>query len=285
MLKPQELGKVDYFIVDGLYMVNRSYYSTPMHLTDGKGLVTNAIHGFFSSVVRACKDLKPANVIIALDSLTKTYREVSFSEYKGERAAFPDPLVAQIPHIMELAACLGFAVIECPGYEADDVIASCKQLQGTKVIITTDKDIHSLVDATTFIYQRKAGKSQILTAEDIKLTWGVEPKQILDVLALMGDSIDNIPGVKGIGRKSAVELVSKWGSIEQMLLNTDKLPSKLNSLLVLYAKELQLSRELVALNGTLDIKPIFDKRLGLAEQKFKELNVITAAKQCLSIFS
>jgi DNA polymerase-1 len=261
MLAASSIAPVDYFIVDGMYVAARSFFATPP-LTAPDGTPTNCLFGFLGAMERAIADLRPKHIIVANEGARGT-RDELFSDYKANRTEFPQELKDQLQLLFPLCGYLGWSVMTHAGAEADDVIASiCTQWEGTKAIFTTDKDLHTLVNDHTFIYKREKKKSLLSTVEDITAKWGVPPKAIADILLLAGDSIDNIPGVDGIGLKTATRLIQTYGSVDNLLLHQSELPVTLQKKLQLGAADLELSRKLIQMNTALPIalgeKPDFE---------------------------
>ena len=213
---------VDWLIIDGAYLCWRSFCSTPPTFRSPTGESTSTLHGFIGGVRSARKDTRASKVIIAWEG-GSPHRDAIFSSYKAERRTMPDDLASSFQLVQRIAPMLGWPVIQVIGLEADDVIFSLKsQLTGTCAVFTTDKDIISLMSPEFRIYQRAKGKGGYLTEDEIKQKWGVAPSQIPDVLAIAGDQVDGIPGVKGIGMKTAIKLVSHFGNIETILEKAGK---------------------------------------------------------------
>ena len=271
MLTAQSASPIDYFIVDGMYVAARSFFATPP-LTAPDGTPTGCLHGFLGAMERALRDLKPRHVVIANEG-HRGVRDALFSDYKAQRKEFPDELKHQLGILFPLCRHLGWSVLAYEGTEADDVIASiCSQWTGTKAIFTTDKDLQTLVDDTTFIYKREKKKSLLLTREDITAKWGVAPKAIAEILTLSGDTSDNIPGIRGIGLKTATQLVQKYGTAANVMLHLDELPL-LRGRLEAGAKSLALSRQLVQLNACLPVSLQEAPDPAAAQTMFSRLNM------------
>ncbi len=268
---------IDYLIIDCYYVLNRSYYSTPKTLTDGHGLTTNAIHGFFNTLLKAKKDCNPKEIIIALEG-GKIKREEEFTDYKKDRKDFDEELKLQIPYIITICKLLGFTVIKHSGYEADDVIASaCKQLNGNKVVFTTDKDIMALISEDIKVFTRVKHKSMLIDRKDIIEKWGVEPSQIWDVLSLCGDDIDSVPGIKGIGKSTAIKLIQQYKSLDNLIANIEQVPNVLKTKIVSGMDSLLLSKKLIALKYDLDITIKRESNLAEAYNQFMALGMKSAA--------
>lgn len=247
----KEFGQVDVVIIDCYYVAYRAFCATPP-LASQSGIPTSAIHGLLGAVRSMIKDLQPKSVIIATESRT-SFREALHTDYKKDRS-LPQPFSCQMPYIYEMAKLSGWHLLEQEGYEADDAIAGVVKLVNAKglraAIFTTDKDIISLVNERIGIFKREKGKSYILTQEDYTVKWGIPPAQIPELLALCGDAVDNIPGVKGIGAKSATKLIQQFGSVAGIYENLEKVESaKIRGLLDTNRENVRLSQELIQLRS------------------------------------
>jgi DNA polymerase-1 len=217
-------------LVDGSAVFHRGYHAIP-HLSNKEGLPTNAVYGFTTILLKVLGDLKPQYVIVAWDKGDETtFRKQKYPEYKATRKKQPDDLYAQIPTTRELVGALNLPWIELGGYEADDIIgtlaAQAEKRGGLETIIVTgDLDELQLVDANTRVYTMKRGFTDtvIYDVAAVKERYGVTPKQFIDVKALKGDSSDNIPGVPGIGEKSAVDLIMRYGTLDGVYEHLDEL--------------------------------------------------------------
>jgi DNA polymerase-1 len=225
-------------------------------LKTSTGFPTGAIYGYARTVLMLLREYPSQYVAVAFDSRGPTHRHEKFSEYKAHRPAMDEALAAQIPKIKELTDALKLKKFEVPGYEADDIIAALVPLaaaQGLDVLIVSgDKDLLQLVGDGVRVL--KPGRDvtrdlKILDSAGVQQYLGVRPDQVLDFLALVGDSVDNVPGVPGIGEKTAQKLLSQFPSLEALLENLDKVePKKLSEKLKAFQEQARLSRELVQLN-------------------------------------
>jgi DNA polymerase-1 len=225
-------------------------------LKTSTGFPTGAIYGYARTVLMLLREYPSQYVAVAFDSRGPTHRHEKFSEYKAHRPAMDEALAAQIPKIKELTDALRLKKFEVPGYEADDIIAALVPLaaaQGLDVLIVSgDKDLLQLVGDGVRVL--KPGRDvtrdlKILDSAGVQQYLGVRPDQVLDFLALVGDSVDNVPGVPGIGEKTAQKLLSQFPSLEALLENLDKVePKKLSEKLKAFQEQARLSRELVKLN-------------------------------------
>ncbi len=216
-------------IIDGNSILNRAFYAIrPLSAPDGTP--TNAIFGFLNIFHKYLSEQKPEAVAVCFDVARKTFRNEIFSDYKGTRKPMPEELRAQLPLIKDILSALGYCTLGCEGYEADDLIgtlSTAAEKSGNDcVIITGDRDSLQLVNekVTVLLPSTRAGKTEttVYTPETVKENMGVYPHQIVDLKALMGDSSDNIPGVAGVGQKTAAELISRFNSLDSLY---ESLPS------------------------------------------------------------
>jgi DNA polymerase-1 len=252
-------------LVDGMYLIFSSFYSHG-NMRTLKGEPTGALFGFISRLESLINELKPVYVVIALDSPGKTFRHEMYPDYKGKRAEPPEDLIKQIPAIKEYLTIRGIRFLEAPGIEADDIIArvSKKQAgQGKQVVIfTADKDLFQLVDDNIFIFHPK--RKEKLDRNGIKEHFGVYPDQVVDYLSLVGDSSDNIPGVPGIGDKTATKLIEKYGRLDDMISGIDKVEEKFRKKIAANLEALNLSKKLV------DLKNVPDFELEFVPERFED---------------
>jgi DNA polymerase-1 len=274
-MKPaKQVAPIDVAIIDCFYVAYRGFCSTPM-LQSKAGVPTNAIHGILGAVRRMVRDLRPKAVIVATESKTNFRYQIS-ADYKAGRQ-LPELFGQQIPYIYQMCKLLGWHLLDQEGYEADDVIASIArrmtELKLRGVVFSTDKDIISRIGETAGIigvFRVEKVKSLVMEPADYQAKWGVAPSLKPEVLCLSGDSVDNIPGIRGLGEKTAVKLIQDFGSIAGIYQNLDKLKPKLRALLESpEGKEaLELSRKLIQINDAL---PIADAVFQPGVQQTKEL--------------
>ena len=240
-------------IIDGNSIMNRSFYGV-RPLTTKSGINTNAIFGFLNIMLKTMKEVSPDGVAVAFDLPAPTFRHKMYDGYKGTRKPSPDELREQFPYIKALLRALGHTVIEYEGYEADDIIGTlakaCQADGDTAVISTGDRDSLQLTDKNITVHLVKTKDNIDYTPEKIKEEYGLEPDQLRDVKALMGDSSDNIPGVKGIGEKTALHYIQTFGSIENLYNNLDsgEIKPRARELLIQEKETCFLSKQL----GTID---------------------------------
>jgi DNA polymerase-1 len=214
-------------IVDGHAMIHRAFHALPP-LTSANGTPTNAVYGFFNMLYKAIQDFKPTHLAVAFDTPVPTFRKELLIEYQASRPELPDDLVIQFSIIKELLTADGISCLEKPGFEADDVIGTLATRFGSKdvevLILTGDRDILQLVSPHIQVIMPKIGLSNVsvLDAEGVKEKMGVPPEQIPDLKALSGDSSDNYKGVKGLGPKTAIGLLEKFHSIENLYEHVDE---------------------------------------------------------------
>jgi len=212
-------------LVDGQSLCYRAFYAI-RELTSSKGEPTNAIYGFITIFKKLLQDLKPDLVAVCFDRKEPTFRHKKFEQYKAHRKPMPEPLIEQMPHIKEFLHIYGIAAFELAGYEADDIIGTlakrAKEEDYKVLIVTSDKDAFQLVDDHISIFHTH--KEQIMGPKEVSALFsGLRPTQIIDVLGLMGDASDNIPGVPGIGEKTALELIKEHGSVEKIYEHLGKI--------------------------------------------------------------
>lgn len=216
------------YLVDGTYNIFRAYHATP-RLTNSKGLPTNAVYTFAQILRKLIVDEKPGFLGVAFDTEAPTFRHIEFEEYKAHRPAPPDDLIIQFPYARRVCEVLRVPVLEKDGFEADDVIATLAEKGKAKgydvVIVTSDKDMFQLVDDRVKILNPAKGNI-LMDAAKIEEIFGVPPSQVVDVLALWGDSSDNIPGVPGIGEKGAKEIIRQHASLEEAYRRVDQIQRK-----------------------------------------------------------
>ncbi len=240
----------NFFIIDGHSQLYQAYYAIS-GLTTPSGQPINAVYGFTRMLRKILKEDRPCYMAIAFDSKGPTFRHLEYKEYKEHRKPTPDDLVSQIPLMFDVIKAYGIPLFAIQGFEADDIIGTISKKVSMEniecTIITTDKDMDQLVDKYIKIFNPR--KKQIRNIDRIRNEMGIEPKSFIDVLALSGDSSDNIPGVPGIGIKTALELIREWKSLENVLSNTDKVKGKKKQEnLLKYAESARLSMRLATIN-------------------------------------
>ncbi len=266
-------------LIDGMALIFKAYFAFMRNpLSSSKGEPTSAIFGFLSQLFKIMEDTKPDFIAIALDSKEPTYRHKIYSEYKANRDMIPEDLIPQIGRIQEIISALNITTFRLPGYEADDIIGTILKKtskQGFESIaVTPDKDYIQLVDDNLFVI--KPGKSNedlsFYNYDKVVSEYGFKPEQMIDFLALVGDSSDNIPGVRGIGEKTAIPLIELFGSVEGIYENIDNIDKKsVKEKLLLNKDNAFLSKELATINLSVPID--FEiEQLKLNNPNFNELN-------------
>ncbi len=250
-----EKKKKTLFLVDGSNYVYRAFYAI-RHLSNSKGFPTNAVYGFTTMLMKLLRDWKPDYIAVAFDLKGPTFRDEVYDQYKANRAPTPDALIPQIPYIKEVVRGFSIPVIEKEGIEADDILGTLAKRYGGKdmqvVIVTGDKDLMQLVTPDIVVIDTMKDKTYDI--EGVKERFGVPPEKVVEVLALSGDQSDNIPGVPGVGGKTAQRLIEEFGSLEQVLNNVEKVKNeKIRDRLRTYADQARLSRDLVVIRTDEDV--------------------------------
>ncbi len=247
------------YVVDGHSHIFRAYHAMG-YLSTSKGVPSHAVLILSTMLWKLLREEKPDYLGIALDPPGPTFRDTLFTEYKATRESMPDDLSRQMPYVRRLFEAMKAPVLEVPGFEADDVLATLVE-QALKLddleitLVTGDKDLLQLVGPRVRVLSvlGRTGERVMYDEAKVRERWGVEPAQIADVLALMGDSIDNIPGVKGVGEKTAVKLVGQFGSVERIYENLTLIPGKLRETLAVSRKQALLSRELATVSRSVPL--------------------------------
>jgi DNA polymerase-1 len=244
------------FLVDGNSLLYRSYYAI-QRLSNSAGFPTNAIYGFVSTLKKLIEAEKPDYLGIVFDTKGPTVRHQLFKDYKAQRKPMPEDLVVQVPVLKKLITALRIPLYESESYEADDVLASLARIaSGRKVrsvIVTTDKDLLQVIDGMTSVYN--PAKEITIDKAGVKDFFGAEASQVADVLSLWGDPSDNIPGVPGIGDKTAKALVEEFGSLDNLLENLGRVKNpRVREKIEQNREMLEMSRKLVAIEKGLDLK-------------------------------
>jgi 5'-3' exonuclease len=254
-------------LIDGHYYAYRSFYAI-RNLSNSKGEATNAVYGFVKTLRKMLVDLKPDLAAVVLDGGLSEKRLELQPEYKAQRDEMPDLLTQQMPIIETVIPILGFPLIQVAGEEADDLIAcyveKAKEMEDLEVILATnDKDLMQMVNGKVKIYQTKNATFQLLGTDEVTQKWGVPPDKIGDILALTGDAVDNIPGVPGIGPKTATGLIRQFGSIDHLLENLNQIKNnKVRENINQSRSQILSNRSMVELNCKLDLPvPLSDLKV------------------------
>ncbi len=253
------------FLVDGSGYVFRAFHALPP-LNNSRGLPTNAVFGFARMLLKLLKQERPSYIAIVFDTARKTFRDDLFESYKANRPAPPNDLVVQIPYIHRLVEAFRIRSIMLDGYEADDVIGTLAVRAARKkfnvTIVTDDKDFAQLVGPNISLWATMRDKHTDL--REVRARFGLEPHALIDMMALMGDPIDNVKGVPGVGEKTAVALIQKFGSVSELFANLDRVEAtgirgaaRIAALLKEHRADVELARKLVSIDTEvpIDIEP------------------------------
>ena len=240
-------------LLDGNSMLFRAYYATlySHRMTTSNGIPTNAIFGFIMMLNKAIETIKPDGILVAWDAGKKTFRHDQFEAYKGTRKPIDEELIVQFPIAREFLDTAGICRFEIEGYEADDIIGSMAkshpEVQTT--ILTSDRDLLQLVDDSTSVLLMKKGITdmELMDAAHFEEKYGLQPLQIIDLKGLMGDSSDNIPGVAGVGEKTATKLLQQYASVENVYAHIDEIKGKLKEKLEKDKDNAFMSKELATI--------------------------------------
>ena len=263
------------FLIDGSAYIFRAFFAIPP-LTNAGGLPTNAIFGFTNILLKFLKQYRPEYVAVALDAGRLTFRNEMYADYKGNRPEAPADLIPQFPYFRKVLDALNLPLLELPGYEADDIIATlCERLanQGCElVVVSSDKDLMQLV--TDGIKLLDSAKDRWIGTDEVREKFGVTPEQVTQVMGLMGDASDNIPGVKGIGEKTASALIQQFQSLENLFDHLDDMEQmklrgapRIRQILEAGKDQAFLSRALATVKRDVPLDT------GLEELKFTEFNL------------
>jgi DNA polymerase-1 len=244
------MGKPTLLLIDGSSYIFRAFFALPP-LSNSRGTPTNATLGFTNMLLKMIKEFHPKLLAVAFDARGPSFRNEVYSAYKANRPAMPERLSLQIPYIKQIVEGFKIAILEREGYEADDLIGTIARRavgEGYPVqVITGDKDIFQLID--TDITTLDTMKNKSFGIKEVRDRFGVEPNQLVDLLALAGDAIDNIPGVPGIGLKTAATLIREFGSLENLLTNVEEVAkSSVREKLIAFADQARLSRQLATID-------------------------------------
>jgi DNA polymerase-1 len=259
---------VNLYLIDGNSYVYRAYYAI-RELSNSKGFPTNAIYGFTNMLLKIIREKKPDSIVVSFDSPVPTERHRIYEEYKAQRPETPRELVEQMPYIKKMISAFNISIFEAPGYEADDLLGTLAKRAASEgidvFIVTGDKDMLQLVNNRVKIYDPM--KDKVLDEEFVKEKFGVGPERITEFMALAGDAVDNIPGIKGVGEKTAKELLSEFESLDDLLNNTSRIrKDKLRLLVSENADIVRLSKKL----ATIDTSVPLDINIDIEEFRLRE---------------
>jgi DNA polymerase-1 len=238
------------YLIDGSGYIYRAFHAV-RHLSTSQGLPTNATFGFTNMLLKLLSDQNPEYIAMALDAKGPTFRHEMYDAYKANRPPMPEDLVAQIPYIKQVIEGMNIPSLEVPGYEADDIIGSITRVATEKgfrvIMVTGDKDFRQLVSPEVSIWDPM--RDRTIDYESLRENFDLEPSQWVDVMALAGDSSDNIPGVPGVGEKTALKLIKTFGTVETLFQNLDKVTKKkVRENLMNFREQAMLSRRLVTID-------------------------------------
>lgn len=244
------------FLLDGMALAYRAHFAfISRPIMTSKGVNTSALFGFTNTLLDILKNQQPTHLAVAFDTAAPTARHEEFKDYKAQREEMPEDLSYALPNIKRLCAAMNIPVLELDGYEADDIVGTLvrrAEKEGYESwMVTPDKDFAQLVDEHTFILKPGKGGSdaEIIKLPEVRAKWGVErPDQVIDILGLWGDTADNIPGIPGIGEKTAAKLIGEFGSVENLLANTEKLKGKQKEKVETNREQALLSKRLATIN-------------------------------------
>jgi DNA polymerase-1 len=250
------------FLLDAYALIFRAYYAFIKNpRITSKGLNTSAIFGFLLALEEVLQKQKPTHIAVVFDTPTPTFRHEMYQEYKAHRDETPEDIKKAVPYIKKLIEAYKIPVIDYPGYEADDVIGTLARKASergfTTYMMTPDKDYAQLVSDNVFMLKpsRSGNESILWRVDDIKKEFSVKrPEQVIDILALMGDAADNIPGAPGVGPKTAMKLISEYGSIEELFKNTDKLKGKLKEIIENNREQIEMSKKLATIEQNVPVE-------------------------------
>lgn len=273
--------------------MHRAFHALPK-LTSPSGVIINSVYGFISLLIKVFRDINPEYIAVTFDRKEPTFRHQMYKEYKATRKKAPDELYAQFPIIKDLLGVLKIKIYEKAGFEADDIIATLAKTKATErlknIIITGDLDTLQLVSENTLVYALRSGIKNFFIYNPKKVfeRYGLKPEQLVDFKALRGDQSDNIPGVRGIGEKTAAELINEFGTVEEIYSQlvketkkTEKIKEKVKKLLLRHKPDAYNGKELVKLIDTVPID------FSLADCKRKNLDLKKTAEsfECLGFKS
>ncbi|BBH53458.1 DNA polymerase I [Fluviispira sanaruensis] len=284
------------FIIDGMSLLFRSFYAMGSRLTSPDGKPIGAVYGFLKVFIKILREQNPTHFAVCWDLKEKTFRHEVFPQYKANRGETPPDIIPQIILIQNLLKEIGLPSFAIPGFEADDVAATLAKYfehYGEVYLVTSDKDYMQIINDKIKLFSLKKGDEyDIVNVDKVIDYFGVPPEQVIEVLALTGDAVDNIPGVKGIGDKTAAKLIQEYKSIENVYDNLDKITNKRAKVSLENSKEeALLSRYLVTINtevpinvSELSLRYTFDsfKSNKLAKEKFEALRMHSLVKNLFS---
>lgn len=221
-----------FLLIDGNALLHRTFHALPPTIVTSQGELVNAVFGFTNAVLNLIDKRKPTHIVCTFDSPEKTFRHEKFAEYKATRQEAAPGLYEQLPRVLAMMSALGVVSIAFPGFESDDLIGTfslqAEQQKIPSIIVSSDNDFMQLVSPlTSFLCTAKGfSRAELITPADVVAKHGLTPEQWLDYKALRGDPSDNLPGVPGVGEKTAKQLLQVWQSLDNLYLHVDDVPSK-----------------------------------------------------------
>ena len=266
-------------LVDGNNLLYRSYFATAYTgnlMKNSKGFPTNALYGFINMINKIIMDEKPDYMMVAFDK-GKTFRHEKYDTYKGTRAETPDDLIKQFKLSRDICKALGITALEIDNYEADDIIGTfakkCDKENIDALIVSSDKDLLQLITDNVKVKLLKTHDFIMMDKEEFKNTYGLEPIKMIDLKSLMGDSSDNIPGVKGIGEKTAIKLLQEYGSLDGVYENIDNIKGSVHDKLVTDKDNAYMSYDLATIYTEVPIETSLDsiKKLDIDTNEYSDI--------------
>ncbi len=269
------------YLIDGSSYIFRAYFALPP-LTNSSGVPTQATYGFTTMTLKFLKEYQPEYLAVVLDAGRETFRNQIYQDYKANRPAAPPDLIPQFAHIRTVIQAMNIALLELEGFEADDLIATLAKTlsvqDGQVVVVSSDKDLMQLVGEKVKLLD--TAKDRWIGINEVKEKFGVEPEKVVEVMGLMGDPIDNIPGVKGIGEKTAAALIQRFHSLENLFDHLDELEkseikgaARIRNTLLEGKKAAFLSRALATVKSDVPLSVALDqlRRRSFDKEKLKEI--------------
>ena len=263
------------FLIDATAFCYRAFYALS-GLSTSTGQQTNAVYGFINILNKILKEQKPDYLVCCFDISRDTFRLKKLAQYKMQRPPMPDGLISQIPIIKEVVSAYGIPIFEKKGFEADDIIASLAREAAAKsiavTIVSSDKDILQLVGKRISVFSPYKNSGILYDAAKVKERFGVSPERVVDIIALMGDAADNIPGVPGIGDKTAQKLILEFGSLDKLLKNIAKVkPEKIQEMISSHSERIKLNQEIITLDQEVDMD-LDLKKASVGQPDYAELS-------------
>jgi len=251
-------------LIDGNSIINRAFYALPP-LTNGSGLHTNAVYGFTTMLLRMIEEEKPTHVLVAFDAGKRTFRHEKYGEYKGGRSKTPPELSEQFPLLKELLRAMNVQQFEIEGYEADDIIGTLAKRADEggmeTIIVSGDKDMLQLASDKVRIALTRKGisETEVYDPDAIREKYQLTPQQITDLKGLMGDASDNIPGVPGVGEKTALKLLHEYGTVEEVIARVEELKGKMKERIAENADSARMSKEIATIYRNVPVDVSWDE--------------------------